>query len=239
MESIPPNTAGIYKITCVPTGKFYIGSSQDIAVRWRKHRERLSLEKRGSPHLQYAWNKYGADAFVIEILEPVMFIEHLLEREQFYLDTLRPYDRTIGFNIALYAGAPMRGRKTSAETLKKLADRSRGKTHSAEVRQKISAMKKGVPQTQLFTPEVNAKRAAAGRGKRHTDATRQKMAESARQRQSQPRHIVTTPEGEELLVHLSSFCREHGLSYGNMMNIVNGQQRPHHGYTARRAIAYE
>lgn len=225
--------SGIYRIICATTGKFYIGSATSIPYRWRKHREALTAGTHPNRHMQRAWKKYGPEAFCLDVIE---YTEAalLLEREQYYLDTLRPYDHTIGFNISHYADSPTRGRKASEETRRRMTATRTGKKLSEETRQKLAEAKRRTPQTQLMTPEARAKRAAAKRGRKHTDATRQKMAESARLRQHQPRHIVTTPEGEELLVHLPSFCREHGLSYGVMTNIICGLQLRHHGYTARR-----
>jgi hypothetical protein len=51
--------AGIYSIYCTENEKQYIGSSKDIAQRWRDHRYELRNNKHGCYHLQNAWNKYG------------------------------------------------------------------------------------------------------------------------------------------------------------------------------------
>jgi hypothetical protein len=47
-------------------------------------------------------------------------------------------------------------------------------------------------------------------------------------------HIVTTPSGEELLVHLPTFYREHDLSYDAMTACVGKSSRKHKVYTVRR-----
>jgi hypothetical protein len=80
---------GIYKITCVPTGKFYIGSAVSMGKRWAVHRNSLRDKKRACPRLQNAWNKYGEDAFVFEALLACE-VEDLIRFEQLMLDTLRP-----------------------------------------------------------------------------------------------------------------------------------------------------
>lgn len=95
--------SGIYKITNKINGKFYIGSAVDLARRFNEHRSRLNKAVHGNPILQRAWNKHGANNFTFEILE-----EHpnnqrlLLEREQYYLDLLKPY-LEIGYNIVRQA----------------------------------------------------------------------------------------------------------------------------------------
>src|SRR4051794_16550207 len=80
---------GIYQILCRPTGKVYIGSSVRIYQRWYEHRRQLRSGKHHSPHLQFAWNKYGEEAFRFSVLEECG-AEDVLEREQFYLDAHAP-----------------------------------------------------------------------------------------------------------------------------------------------------
>jgi len=88
--------SGIYKIINKINGHYYIGSSKNIISRWYDHRKFL---KRGNHHsiiLQRAWNKYGKSSFEMTIIE---LTNQLLPREQFYLDTLKPY-----YNINPIAG---------------------------------------------------------------------------------------------------------------------------------------
>ena len=97
-------TCGIYKITNIKNGKFYIGSSENIEGRWSGHISELKRGKHINKHLQYAWNKYGKESFIFEILEVVPREEaSLMGREQFYLDMWQPYDDTIGYNISEWA----------------------------------------------------------------------------------------------------------------------------------------
>lgn len=95
--------SGIYRITCVPTGKFYIGSSGCISGRWWTHRSHLRAGTHCNRYLQNAWNKHKEQAFVFDVVEEVA-IDLLLEKEQWWLDQTQCYDRKIGFNIAKIAG---------------------------------------------------------------------------------------------------------------------------------------
>ena len=88
---------GVYKITNMTNGKFYIGSSKDVAKRWLQHQSDLNADKHGNPYLQNAWNKYGARNFKFEIIEECS-TEVQFEREQFYLNKLNPFDDN-GYNI--------------------------------------------------------------------------------------------------------------------------------------------
>jgi group I intron endonuclease len=92
--------SGIYKITNIVNGKFYIGSSKDIEWRWYCHKHYLKTNCHGNPKLQHSWNFHGEDKFQFAIIEEVEPTEKLLlEREQYYLDTWQPFQRTIGYNI--------------------------------------------------------------------------------------------------------------------------------------------
>ena len=82
--------SGIYKATCTTNGKFYIGSCANFKKRIYQHEYSLNNGNHGNLKFQNNWNKYGAAAFVWEILE-IMPNSTELERqlrEQWYLDTL-------------------------------------------------------------------------------------------------------------------------------------------------------
>lgn len=82
-----PNTSGIYKFTNIINRKIYIGSAKNLRKRFVHHISDLKNNSHHSRHFQNAWNKYGEDNFIYEIIELVE-IDLLLTREQYYLDTL-------------------------------------------------------------------------------------------------------------------------------------------------------
>jgi group I intron endonuclease len=96
MQHLNTMNSGIYKITNKNNGKFYLGSSKNLIERWNKHQSKLKNNSHVNPKLQHAWNYHGKDAFEFTILEHVSE-EKLYEREQYYLDTFKPY--LIGYNI--------------------------------------------------------------------------------------------------------------------------------------------
>lgn len=107
--------AGVYKIVNLLNGHFYIGSSKDISQRFSDHKSDLRNLKHRNRHLENAWHKYGAENFQFEIVEETLNEkEILLEREQYYLDTLKPE-----YNISKTADAPTRGMKQSPEWIAK------------------------------------------------------------------------------------------------------------------------
>lgn len=89
---------GIYKITNINNGKFYIGQSRDISSRWKAHT--LSLNKDSNESvIRMAFAKYNLREqiskvgvygdFQFEIVE-LCSEEVLIERERFYIETLKP-----------------------------------------------------------------------------------------------------------------------------------------------------
>lgn len=99
--------SGIYKIQSkIKPERIYIGSAYDFKERKRTHLKRLrynklnNITKGASPKLQYHFNKYGEDDLIFILIEQVDWIskENLLIREQYYLDTLKPW-----FNIWYYS----------------------------------------------------------------------------------------------------------------------------------------
>ncbi|MBT2697025.1 GIY-YIG nuclease family protein [Bacillus sp. ISL-40] len=111
--------SGIYKITCTVTRKFYIGSAVNICMRWSTHLCDLRKNQHMNKYLQNSFNKYGEESFKFEIIESILSKEMLVEREQFWLDELKPYDRKIGFNILKVAGSCL-GKKLKETTKDKL-----------------------------------------------------------------------------------------------------------------------
>ena len=92
--------SGIYKITNCIDEKFYIGSSKDIRTRFQQHKNLLNKNLHYNNHLQHAWNFYGENVFIFEVIEEVENNpDSLFGREQFYLDLYQSYNKNIGYNI--------------------------------------------------------------------------------------------------------------------------------------------
>lgn len=89
--------SGVYKITNIESGKFYIGSSKDIENRIVDHIRDLKKNDHSNIILQRSWNLHGSGSFTFETVEECIPSECLL-REQYYLDLLKPY-MGIGYNI--------------------------------------------------------------------------------------------------------------------------------------------
>lgn len=86
-------TQGVYAIRCSPTGDVYVGSSRDIAARWRQHEIDLGAGRHCNSALQSRWSKYGEAAFEFEILEVVDSRSALPIREQSWIDRIGTLNR--------------------------------------------------------------------------------------------------------------------------------------------------
>lgn len=115
--------SGIYKITCRPNNKIYIGSAVNLNVRWNRHLSELKTNKHVNPILQNAYNKYGIDKFRFEIIEIIDDVTKLFEREQFYLNTLKPFGK-YGFNITIHAqgGGNFKNHPNKKEIFEKISN---------------------------------------------------------------------------------------------------------------------
>ena len=153
--------SGIYQIKSRSNiSRCYIGSAINIDHRWECHISDLNLNKHGSKKLQRHFNKYGITDLEFIVVEPC-FPEFLTIREQFYLDSIKPYfnsrpkaESNLGCKFSKEACLKMSkgqmgsknrvGKKSSDESKEKnrlahLGEKNPnfGKHHSEETKQKI------------------------------------------------------------------------------------------------------
>jgi len=129
--------SGVYKITLKKDGRCYIGSSIDIVGRWQNHKYAANSIREEVQVITRAIRKYGKDAFDWEVLEECA-TSLLIEREQFYLDTLQPFTTNkLGFNIRRTAESNL-GIVRSIETRAKQSRTMAGVPKSAEHRRNMS-----------------------------------------------------------------------------------------------------
>lgn len=107
-------SCGIYKLSSYKFPKrIYIGSSVNLIKRLSQHVNLLAKNTHPNPKLQHHFNKYGIDDLRWCIIE-LCTKEILIEREQYYIDTLKPY-----FNIRNRAESNL-GLKLSPATIIKM-----------------------------------------------------------------------------------------------------------------------
>ena len=138
--------SAIYQIINRLNGKRYIGSAVNLRSRWGYHRSGLRRNNHPNRHLQAAWNLYGGKTFVFTVLEYVVDVGLLLEREQYYMDLLQPE-----YNIAPRAGSNL-GIRLTEETKAKMRESHTGKVLPEEHRRKIS---EGRRRTASYTAKLS------------------------------------------------------------------------------------
>jgi hypothetical protein len=162
------NKSGIYKIINTKNGKFYLGSSKNLAQRKKKHKYELSKGKHHSSYLQNAYNKYGAKSFKFVIIEHVEE-SRLLEVEQHYLNTMKPYLEDVGYNMSKMAtNCVLTGQDHWTYGLPTEEHHWYGKKHTKETRLKISKAQKGKLNHAYGKPSPN-------RGKPLSEETKAKL----------------------------------------------------------------
>ena len=173
----------VYKITCIPSAKSYIGISVNEP---EKDRIQKHLSGRGSRLLASAIKKYGKDVFTYEILEENVFPELLPELEVFYISKFNTVAKN-GYNLT-HGGEP--NKRLSDETRHKMSEsmkgrtaHNKGKSHSLEARHKMSEAKKGEKSYYFgkkLSSEHRRKMSEAKKGKKRSAETRRKISESSK-----------------------------------------------------------
>lgn len=128
---------GIYKIINTINNKIYIGQTNDFEKRIKQHK----FCKKRKP-LYLAFLKYGIDNFNFEMIEECA-IADLDEREAFYLNLYKSYERELGYNLARRPGLNNRGCKFSPETISRMRLSQLGKKATEETKLKQSLAKRG------------------------------------------------------------------------------------------------
>lgn len=126
----------IYKITCITSGKIYIGkTTKDINKRFNEHFKAAFNDNIKDTHLHNAIKKYGVEDFKIELLETCKNKEELANREKFWVaiyDSLK-----YGYNMT-EGGDGSSGYKQTDEHKNKIANSNRGQKRTEEQRKNMS-----------------------------------------------------------------------------------------------------
>jgi group I intron endonuclease len=171
----------IYKISTTINSNIYIGSSIKYKKRKSKHLSQLKTSKHQNKKLQRHVDKYGIDCLYFEVIEIDIPFNNLANREQYYIDSLKPAFNCnpFAFCIAprseeakIKLGLLAKGRKFTEDHKRKISEALKGRIRDKEWCEKISMRKKGVPQSQ----ETIANRVLKNTGKRRSPEVREKMS---------------------------------------------------------------
>lgn len=136
--------SGVYRLINLTNDSIYVGSSSDLGRRFTSYYSFMYIDAQKTSLICKALLKYGYSKFSLEVIEYCP-VEKLLEREQYYIDMLKPR-----YNILQVAGCSSLGYRHTKETLAKFKARKhtketiekfKAKVFSEETRAKISAEK--------------------------------------------------------------------------------------------------
>lgn len=166
----------VYKITCIPTEKIYIGKVVSIScsgkkrgtwTRWRSHVSEATRNKAKSQctYLNNAIRKYGEKAFNIEVLH---FTENESELNELEQGFIKEYNCVApnGYNLT-HGGE---GNRCSEITRQKMSAWQKGKPKSEEHKKSLSNYAKNRP------PEHAEKIRQVHLGSKRTHETKKKMS---------------------------------------------------------------
>ncbi len=178
---------GIYEILNIINGKRYIGQSVDVYKRYRSHVNKLNNNTHRNTYLQNSWNKYGKESFVFNIIEQCD-VDDLDELEQFYILHYNTCNRKCGYNLDSGGNS---NKRLSDETRRKISESHKKENLSDETRYKMSQAAKKRCATQEWidfhynivsghrvSDETKLKMSKSHTGKKHDDATREKIRKS-------------------------------------------------------------
>ena len=155
---------GIYKITS-PTNKIYIGSSKDIARRWRSYKKCTNQIR-----IFRSIEKYGIDAHKFEVIHECSE-DDLFQWERLYAEYYDVLGEN-GLNLAIPEYKNVK-RKISIEVRKKMSDAKKniapikaiqasilsrtGKPKNREAVKKTADALRGIPRSQFVKDKISAK----------------------------------------------------------------------------------
>ncbi len=92
--------SGVYAIVCNGNGKVYVGGSKNTKKRIDIHIGLLNKMKHTNRHLQSAWNIYGKENFIFDVIE-YCNTEEIKAKETFWIKELKSCNIENGFNIGI------------------------------------------------------------------------------------------------------------------------------------------
>jgi group I intron endonuclease len=198
----------IYKITNIVNGKVYIGQTgQDVEARFIQHRCCLRHNRHANGHLQNAWNKYGPDNFLFEVLDSNVDALNIDTLERRWINQYDALNPERGYNMQSGGGAR---RFNSEETKRKISQKNKGKKRTEAEKQKMSLRMMGN---------------SISKGNKLSELTRSRMS-SARSGKNnvRSRAIINTETGE-VFASIGIAAAMSGMNYSTLRDALRGRYK--------------
>lgn len=183
---------GIYRISSILNGKFYVGSAVNLYQRWHHHKHYFTKGKHTNQKLQNHVNKYGLDDL---IFEEILLCDKkdLIYYEQKIIDQNKPQ-----FNICKIAGNSLGFRHSEKTKLKLSKDRINkptkgmsGKKHSTETKELISEKAKERSLHPNFIKASRESNVGRKHSKDHRDLIALKQIKISPEQVNEIRHLLS------------------------------------------------
>lgn len=203
--------SGVYKITI--NNRIYIGSAVNLERRKNAHLYSLRRQDHCNIKMQRSYNKHKS--FIFEVLE-YCSCHDLINREQWYIDTLRPF-----FNVCQIAGSTL-GIKHTEETRAYLSEIRKGKKTSLGrvlsdiTRAKISEKCKA----RGLHPNFIKASVEANTGRKHSKELRDKIA--AAQSKVSPENVIKIRQMRASGVFQKDIARMFNISQRLVARVEHG-----------------
>jgi len=216
----------IYKITNIINNKSYIGATiHSLENRWGRHLS-AAFNDDSQMAIHKALRKYGKEVFKIEVLEDHPDTNYVFDvLEPRYITEQKTYGNN-GYNMTR-GGDGWNGMKHTPESIIKMRNAKLGKKDSDETRKKKSFASMGhIP----WNKGKKCPNLSGYLGKKLSEETRKKISianighvqpssqkEKVRKDISEKHKVQIISTGEIIdVVNLRQFCKDHGISQGNM-----------------------
>lgn len=219
---------GVYKISNIKDGRYYIGHSQNIYNRFKTHKYKLKNNKHDNIFMQRVYKKYGLDSFTFEIIHKFDDVEKSKEKELEYLQNLEIRKELYNLNYNNDGGDMLSHHPNKKEIIEKRSETLKennakltkeelkdkyglngekngmfGKTHTKEARKIFSNLHKGNKYSL---------------GLKRSEETRKKISEIAKQRIGEKNPFFGKVHSEEARKKISE--NNLGKKPKNMIKII-------------------
>lgn len=229
-------------------GKKYIGSTVNYSRRKSTHLNRLNKGNHHSLSLQQSWNKNNPEDYKFIILEKIEDKNVLIEREQYYLDYFKSYNKKFGYNMCPVAGNPgagkeykhifkfdMQGNFVEEYSNALAAANSVGDSARSNSITDCCLWKYRFWKNHIFShePTITKERIEfANSPRKRTDETKKKMSIAAKNRKDKRAIIQMDLSGNFIREWecTRNACDELGLSNGQISDCLNGKWKQARGF---------